>query len=77
MHGERVPDAFCIVSIFLVVFPPDARDKMELASGWMSAPKRGGDGLERFGSGLGGDGFPLAGDSWLLHQKIMKEIGAA
>lgn len=40
----------------------------------MSAPKRGG-GLEQFGSVLEADGLPLAGDSWLLHQKKEKNRG--
>lgn len=63
---------------FLVVFPRRERQN-GVASGWMSAPKRGG-GLERFGSVLEADGLPLAGDSWLLHQKkngVFKGIGLA
>lgn len=61
-----------------MVFPRRERQN-GVASGWMSAPKRGG-GLERFGSVLEADGLPLAGDSWLLHQKkngVFKGIGLA
>lgn len=53
-----------------MVFPRRERQN-GVASGRMSAPKRGG-GLERFGSVLEADGLPLAGDSWLLHQKKKK-----
>lgn len=61
-----------------MVFPRRERQN-GVASGRMSAPKRGG-GLERFGSVLEADGLPLAGDSWLLHQKkngVFKGIGLA
>lgn len=56
-----------------MAFPRRGRQN-GVASGRMPVPKRGG-GLEWFGSVLEADGLPLAGDSWLLHQKKKKKKG--